>query len=113
LVAVLAFLALWLRALDSTTAIASYRIVDDHTVVIRAVSGPGRWTRVTGITETATQIIVAVSSLRAPLPSAGGNYIDLTVSVHDSIGGRQVIDASSGKPPPFPWEMTEPASPTP
>lgn len=112
-VGLVALVVLIIRLSDVPAEIAAYRVVDDHTLELRAVAGPATWTRVTGVTETATQVLVYVGTIGAPLPGTGGNLIELTVRLHDPINGRQVIDGNRGVPPEFTWDQTTPASPQP
>ena len=94
---IIALAAVFVRLLDSAAFIESYRVIDDHTIAVQTVSGPGTWTRVTGVTESASSVTVSVSSLRAPLlAGTGDDLVDLTVTLRDPLGGRQVIDASTG-----------------
>jgi len=51
-----------IRLLDRPSAFYYARVVDDHTVVIGTVSGPGVWTRVTSVQETSDR----ASSASAP-----------------------------------------------
>ena len=85
---------IWLQ--DKATWITYYRVTDDHTLAV-GVTGPPTWTRVTEVTETASTVIVGVSSFAVPLPGYGDNAIELTVHLSDAIDGRTVIDASSGR----------------
>ena len=100
MVVVLALVALAVRLQDKPTAIHYYRVIDDRTIAVGTITGPGTWTRVTAATETTTSITVSVSSLTAPLPGAGDDILELNVTVQDAIDGRSVIDANSGLPVP-------------
>ena len=99
LIIIIALAAVFVRPLDTAAFIDSYRVIDDHTIAVRTVSGPGTWTRVTGVTESASSVTVSVSSLRAPLPGASDDIVELIVTLRDALGGRQVIDAGSGLAP--------------
>ena len=72
------------------------RVVDDHTLVIGTVSGPGVWTRVTSVQEASDRVVIGVSSLRAPLPGTGDDVTELTVHLVELIGAKTVIDANTG-----------------
>jgi hypothetical protein len=98
LVGVIALSALAFLTLDAATAtrIWSYRVIDDHRIVVQAIGGPGVWTRVTGVTETTTAVTVRLSAIQPPLPGASDDIIEFTIDLRDPIGVRQVIDGSSG-----------------
>jgi len=86
-----------IRSLDRPTSIDYYRVVGDRTLVIGVVSGPGTWTRPTTIDEAADKVTLEVSSLTAPLPGYGDDAIEITVTLHEPIGSRPVVDAHSGQ----------------
>ena len=100
LAVVLALVVVAVRLLDKPAPIHYYRVIDDHTIAVGTVTGPGTWTRVSAVTETTTSITVSVSSLTAPLPGSGDDILELNVTMRDAIDGRTVIDASSGLPVP-------------
>jgi hypothetical protein len=86
----------WL-VLDRPWDIESYRVLDDHTLVVTASSGWLDWTRVTSVTESTSSVVISLSSFRLPLPGTGGAATDFTVTLRDPIGGRAVVDASTGR----------------
>jgi hypothetical protein len=96
-----------IRALDRTMPIENYRVVDQQTLAVEIVTGPGSWTRVTGVTETPSSVTITVSSLQAPLPgSAVGLWLELTVKLSEPLGNRSVVDGRSGRGlglTPSPW----------
>jgi hypothetical protein len=96
LVALLALVLSFAWLQGKATWIYYYRVADDHTLAI-GVTGPPSWTRVTELTETASTVIVGVSSSAVPLPGYSDNSIELTVHLNDTLDGRTVIDASSGQ----------------
>ncbi len=98
IVLILAFAAV--RLADQGTPIHYYRVIDDHTLILGTVTGPWRWTRITTAVETTSLVTVGVSSLSAPLPGFGDDVDELKVTLRGPIGGRTVIDASSGLPVP-------------
>jgi len=51
------------RLLDSATWIYYYRAVDDQTLLVGTISGPGAWVRVTNVTETPATVTITVSNL--------------------------------------------------
>lgn len=98
LVVVLVFVTY--RLLDSATWIYYYRVVDDRTLVVGTLTGPGAWVRVTSVTETTTTVTITVSSLfiqLGPSTSLGVPY-ESVAKLHDPIDSRTVIDGSSGLP---------------
>ena len=86
-----------IRLLDRPTHIFYYRVVDDRTLAIGVISGPGTWIRVTALTDGPETVTLTVSALTAPLPGYGDDAIELTVELDEPIGARSVIDASTGQ----------------
>ena len=86
---------------------ASYRVVDQRSIVVRVVVAPRGWTRVTGVSETPEEIRVRAESLQWPIPLPQTNelqVLDLAVTLSQDLGTRTVRDAD-GQPVP---EMAEP-----
>jgi hypothetical protein len=90
------------RLLDSATRIDYYRPLDDRSVAVGTTSGPGAWTRVTSVTETATTVTITVSSLFIQLGpgTAEGVAYESVARLQDPLGSRTVLDGSSGLPVP-------------
>jgi hypothetical protein len=88
------------RLLDGATWIYYYRVVDDQTLVVGTVTGPGAWTRVTSVTESPATVTITVSSLLIQLgPGTDvGIPVESVAMLHDPIGSRTVLDGSSGLP---------------
>jgi hypothetical protein len=88
------------RSLDSPSWIYYYRVIDERTLIVGTVTGPGAWTRVTSVTETPSTLTITVSSLLVQLgPGAAvGVAVETTANLRDPIAGRTVIDGSSGLP---------------
>jgi hypothetical protein len=88
------------RSLDSPSWIYYYRVVDERTLVVGTVTGPGAWTRVTSVTETPVTVTITVSSLLVQFgPGAAvGVPVESAAKLHDPIASRTVIDGSSGLP---------------
>src|SRR3954466_2977186 len=59
------------RSLDRSAPIFYFRVVNDRTLVLGSVSGPGTWTRPTRLEEGADTVTLGVNSLTAPLPGYG------------------------------------------
>jgi hypothetical protein len=100
LVAVVILAVVAIRSLDSPSWIFYYRAVDDHTLVVGTVTGPGAWTRVTSVMETPSTVTITVSSLLVHIGAgtASGVPVESTATLRDPIGSRMVIDGSSGLP---------------
>jgi hypothetical protein len=97
LVAALVFVGY--RQLDRATWIYYYRVVDDHTLLVGTVGGPGASVRVTDVTESPTTITIIVTSFffqLGPSTDMGVSY-ESVAKLRDPIGGRTVIDGSSGQ----------------
>jgi hypothetical protein len=88
------------RLLDSATWIAYYRVVDERTLLVGTVSGPGAWTRVTNVAETPATVAITVSSFFVQLGpgTAEGIAYESVAQLRDPLGDRTVIDGSSGLP---------------
>jgi hypothetical protein len=88
------------RLLDSASWIYYYRIVNDQTLVVGTVEGPGAWTRVTSIDETPSTITVTVSSLlvRLGAGTSVGIPVESVAKLHDPLRDRTVVDGNSGLP---------------
>jgi hypothetical protein len=86
------------RSLDRPSWIYYYRVLDDQTLVVGTVTGPGAWARVTSVAETPSTVTISVSSMLIQLGSgtAVGIPVDSVATLHDPIGGRNVVDGSSG-----------------
>jgi hypothetical protein len=85
------------RIADRPMPIDSYRLLDPATIGIETITGPGSWTRITVVTETASSVTVTVSSLQAPLPGDDvGHFLELAVKLGAQLGTRAVIDGSDG-----------------
>ena len=99
---VLLLVVVAVRLLDGASWIYYYRVVDDRTLVVGTITGPGAWTRVTSVTETPATITITVSSLliRLGAGTAVGIPVESVAKLHDPIGSRTVIDGSSGLPVP-------------
>jgi hypothetical protein len=85
---------------DQGSPIHDYRVIDDHSLAVAITTGPWTWTRVTTVSETTSTVTIGVSSLSAPLAGFGDDLAELTVTLHDPIGNRTVIDASTALPVP-------------
>jgi hypothetical protein len=86
-----------IKLLDQPTRFDYARVIDDHTLVLGTVTGPGTWTRVTSVQEASDRVVIGISSLRAPLPGTGDDLVELTVHLAEPIGEKTVTDASTGR----------------
>ncbi len=96
IVVAITIFGVFVLVLDRPAPIDYYRVIDDHAIVIGTVTGPATWTRLTRVDETPDSVIVFVSSLRAPLPAAGSDTTEITVTLGIPLGERSVIDGNSG-----------------
>lgn len=87
----------WLL-LDRPWDIETYRSADDHTILVTTSSGWLDWTRVTSVEETPTSVVINMRSFRLPLPGTGGLATEYTVTLHEALGDRRVVDGSTGLP---------------
>ena len=97
---VIGLAAVAVRSLDSPSWISYYRVVDERTLVVGTVAGPGAWTRVTSVFETPSTVTITVSSLLVRLGPGTSEAVPVesTATLHDPIASRTVIDGSSGLP---------------
>ena len=98
------------RLADRPMPIDSYRLLGPATIGIETITGPGSWTRISGVSESPTSITISVSSLTAPLPGTDvGQFLELIVKLSAPLGTRPLIDGSSGETvsrtacPPIMW----------
>src|SRR5665811_1738652 len=85
---------------DRPSWIDYYRVVDDETLLVGTISGPGATVRVTNVTETSSTVTITVSTFLFQIgPQAGVGIPNESVAkLHDTLGSRSVIDGSSGLP---------------
>lgn len=88
------------RLLDRASAILYYRVVDDRTLLLGTVSGPGATVRVTNLTETSATVTTTVGAFSVQLgPGTGaGMPYESVATLQNPVGVRMVIDGSSGLP---------------
>ncbi len=95
LTVVLVLVGLILADLNTVVRIDRYRVVDQRTIVISVYVEPLGWTRVTGVTETPTEVRITVEDLAWPAlgPQAATLTLrELTVSLSADLGDRVVRD---------------------
>jgi len=97
---VLLLAAVSYRLLDSPTWIYYYRILDDRTLLAGTTAGPGAWVRVTDVVETPSTVTITVRSLDIQLGPGTAEGVDYesVANLHEPLGGRTVVDGSSGLP---------------
>jgi hypothetical protein len=98
--AVLLLVIVAVRLLDGASWIYYYRVVDDRTLVVGTITGPGACTRVTSVAETPATVEITVNSLEVQLGpgTAEGVPVESVATLRDPIGTRAVIDGSSSLP---------------
>ena len=90
---------IWAQFGAGPDPIDSYRLIDDDTIAIMTTTGDLTWTRVTSVHETETQVEITVRSVTVPLPMASVAFpLELTVSLREPLGDRQVMDGSGHSP---------------
>jgi hypothetical protein len=96
----LVVLGVLLAAQNSTVLVPnmnSYAVVNQRTIAVRVGVAPCRWTRVTNVAETPTDVRVKVETLPCPIPGPGTAALavrELTVSLAADLGARVVEDAN-------------------
>src|SRR5664280_472342 len=97
---VVGFGLILLAAQNSTVLfpeMASYHLVDQQTLSLKVAAAPCSWTRVTGVTETATDIRIKVETLPCPinfLPHTDElDFQEVTVSLAHDVANRTIADA--------------------
>jgi hypothetical protein len=73
---------------------ASYRQIDADTIAITVSVSPYGWTRLTGVTETATDVRVSIESfvLQLGAGTAQQMRVELPVTLVQDLGERVVMD---------------------
>ena len=97
---VLAIGLLGYRILDRPAWIYYYRVVDDRTLLLATISGPGANVRVSSVVEAAATVTITVSAFFFQFgPSTDEGYpYESSATLIDPLGSRAVIDGSSGLP---------------
>jgi hypothetical protein len=87
-----------IRWQDRTGPFYSYQLVDERTIAVDVFAPDVGWTRVTGVVESPTEVIITVSTIEFQLGPgfAKEHQAALTVTLKDPLGSRAVIDAWSG-----------------
>jgi hypothetical protein len=100
LAAVLILAVAAFRLLDRPSQIFYYRVADDCTLAVGTSEGVGAWTWITDLSETPSTVTITVSSLYVRLGPATDSavWVESLAKLGDAIGGRTVIDGSSGIP---------------
>jgi hypothetical protein len=77
------------HVLDGASWIHDYRVVDDQTLVVGTLTGPGAWMRVTRVGESQATVTISVGSLLIQLgPGTDvGIPVESVAKLHDPIGG--------------------------
>jgi hypothetical protein len=80
----------------SSAPVQSYRVVDPQTIVVVVGGAPHGWTRVSGVTESATAVAVSAQTTTwLPGPgTASLELVELTVRLAQPLDGRTVTDGS-------------------
>jgi hypothetical protein len=92
IVALVGYVSLTLRPQE----VVFYRVINDHTLVVRAQANVLLWPHLSSLNETATEVAVTVSGIGIPAPSTEELY-DVTVVLAQPLGDRRVIDGNSGE----------------
>lgn len=99
-VAIVAVLGLALLAQNSVVLVPdmdSYSVINQRVITVKVAVAPCSWTRVTNLTETATEIRIRVETLPCPIPLPGTDELSfqvLSVSLVDDLATRVVMDAN-------------------
>lgn len=100
-VVLLALGALAFQLLDSPTRIDYYRLGDnDRTVIVGTTSGPHASVGVSSVSETANAVTITVRTFFVQLgPSTAMGYAyESTAQLDAPLGGRTVMDGTTGLP---------------
>jgi len=86
------------RALETPTVISYYRVTASNALVVGVTAGPWTWmTRVSEVEDASSSVTIWVRTSHVPLPqTAEGHPIELTVTLHDPLGNRAVVDGADG-----------------
>lgn len=73
-----------------------YQLADPDTIIVTGVTGEGRWTRITNVIESSTEVRVAIRSLQWPGTHVGiGHQVHWTLNLRQPLGDRTVTDGFS------------------
>ena len=88
-----------LRLLYQPLTLDSYRVLDQQVLVVTGHGYHGAWTRLSEVDETESTVMVRVDAFTlVPGPSTGlGSPLDVVVRLAAPLGGRRVIDGSTGQ----------------
>jgi len=89
-------LAWWfLVARNEVLPLEWYAEVTDQTLVVIAGEGHHAWTRVTGVTETSSEVRIRVESFEwlRGLGNASAQLVALTIHLEQPLGDRPVVDS--------------------
>ena len=85
--------AFFLASAGRVLVIDTYELVDAARVRVSTYASSAAWTRVTGVSETSSQVHITVKLWEWPVPQAGiGEPLDLTVTLDAPLGDRRVTD---------------------
>lgn len=86
------------QLLDSPTYIYYYRVLDERTLMVDTVTGPGAQVRVTAVAETPSTVTITVRSLyiRLGAGTSVGHDFQSVAKLREPLADRTVIDASDG-----------------
>ena len=89
-----------LRLLYRPVTLRSYRELDPQTLVVAGIGAPGAWTHVDGVQETQSTVTISVSAFTLELGphTDAGNLLEVQVHLTAPLGGREVVDGSTGQP---------------
>jgi len=91
------------RLLYQPLTLDSYRVLDTQTLVVTGHGAPGAWTNLSDVTETDTTVTIRVDAFTfTPFPGTAAGYpLDVEVRLDATLGGRTVIDGSTGQAVPL------------
>jgi hypothetical protein len=89
-----------LRLLYQPVTLRSYRELDPQTLVVAGIGAPGAWTHLDGVQETQSTVTISVSAFTLELGphTDAGNLLEVQVHLTAPLGGREVVDGSTGQP---------------
>jgi len=87
-----------MAALVRPARLQYYKLVDADTIAVGAETGPILWARVTSVSESDSEVTIAVRRIGLPVPTTGEAITELTVDLHSALGAREVIDGFTGRP---------------
>jgi len=91
------------RLLYQPLTLDSFRVLDAQTLVVTGHGAPGAWTNLSDVAETDATVTIRVDAFTfTPFPGTAAGYpLEVEVRLDAPLGGRTVVDGSTGQAVPL------------